>query len=251
MKCVRNSLTMRKLHTCITLFRQTPENLKGKKHSSQLWITRQIQDPYVEMAKRENYRCRSAYKLLEINERFKILQPGHVVIDCGAAPGSWTQVAINATNAKAKEDGVAVGTVFGIDKQPMFPIEGATLLSGMDFTVESSQNKMLELLKSRKANIVMSDMAPNASGVRALDHENIIRLVYSALKFALQITELNGTFLCKIWDGGKSQQLEKDLNKFYKHVRHIKPQATRDESTEKYFLAIGFKGLKSTSSNTT
>ncbi|OAD52660.1 Putative ribosomal RNA methyltransferase CG11447 [Eufriesea mexicana] len=251
MKNLRNFSAIRKLHTCIILFRQKPENLKGKKHSSQLWITRQIQDPYVERAKRENYRCRSAYKLLEINERFKILQPGHVVIDCGAAPGSWTQVAINVTNAKAKQDGVAVGIVFGIDKQPIYPIEGATLLSGMDFTDASSQNKILELLKSRKANVVMSDMAPNASGVRALDHENIIRLVYSALKFALQVTQIDGTFLCKLWDGGKSEQLEKDLNKFYKYVRNVKPQATRDESTEKYFLAMGFKGLRSTSSNTT
>ncbi|XP_076762461.1 mitochondrial rRNA methyltransferase 2 [Xylocopa sonorina] len=251
MTCLcRNLSIIRQIHTCSTLFRETARNLKGKKHSSQLWLTRQIQDPYVEKARRENYRCRSAYKLLEINERFKILQPGHIVIDCGAAPGSWTQVAVKVTNANAKEDS-AVGTVIGIDKQPIYPIEGATLLGGMDVTVAGSQNELLKVLKGRKADVVLSDMAPNASGVRDLDHENIIVLAYSALKFALNNTEINGTFVCKLWDGGKSEQLEKDLLKFYKHVKSVRPQATRDESTEKYFLARGFKGLKSTSSSTT
>ncbi|XP_050580335.1 rRNA methyltransferase 2, mitochondrial isoform X2 [Bombus affinis] len=141
----RNLLILRNLHSCTTLFREVPKNLKGKKHSSQLWLVRQLKDPYVEKAQKENYRCRSAYKLLEINDKFKILQPGHIVIDCGAAPGSWTQVAIKATNANAKEDG-DVGTVFGIDKQPIYPIEGATLLSGMDFTDPASQNLLLKHL---------------------------------------------------------------------------------------------------------
>ncbi|CAL7940770.1 unnamed protein product [Xylocopa violacea] len=251
MKCLCGNLfIIRGIRTGAALFRETPRNLKGKKHSSQLWIARQIQDPYVEKAKRENYRCRSAYKLLEINERFKILQPGHVVIDCGAAPGSWTQVAVKVTNANAKDDD-AVGTVIGIDKQPIYPIQGATLLGGMDFTNAQSQIELLKLLEGKKANVVLSDMAPNASGVRDLDHQNILVLAYSALKFALQTTEINGTFVCKMWDGGKSEQLEKDLLKFYKHVKNVRPQATRDDSTEKFFLARGFKGIKSTSSSTT
>ncbi|CAK9799597.1 rRNA methyltransferase 2, mitochondrial [Anthophora quadrimaculata] len=251
MKCsYRNLLIIRDLHTCNTLSRQVAQNLKGKKHSSQLWIMRQCQDPYVEKAKQENYRCRSAYKLLEINEKFKILQPGHIVIDCGAAPGSWTQVAIKLTNANGKTND-AVGTVFAIDKQPIYPIEGATLLGGMDFMAVDSQKNLLKLLKSDKVNVVLSDMAPNASGIRDIDHENIIQLAYSAFKFALQVTQIDGTFLCKIWDGGKSQQLEKDLLKFYKNVKSVRPQATRDESTEKFMLARGFKGIKSTSNSTT
>ncbi|KOC62341.1 Putative ribosomal RNA methyltransferase CG11447 [Habropoda laboriosa] len=251
MKCsYRNLLVIRDLHTCNTLFREAPSNLKGKKHSSQLWLMRQFQDPYVEMAKKENYRCRSAYKLLEINERFKILHPGHIVIDCGAAPGSWTQVAIKTTNATAKTDD-AVGTVFAIDKQSIYPIEGATLLGGMDFTTVETQSKLLKLLKGNKVNVVLSDMAPNASGVKDIDHENIIQLIYSAFKFALQVSQVDGTFLCKVWDGGKCQQLEKDLSRFYKTVKNVRPQATRDESTEKFLLARGFKGIKSTSSSTT
>ncbi|XP_026669445.1 rRNA methyltransferase 2, mitochondrial [Ceratina calcarata] len=240
-------ITIRDLHTCNPLLRETAKNLKGKSHSSQLWIMRQIRDPYVEMAKRENYRCRSAFKLIEINEKFKILQPGQIVIDCGAAPGSWTQVALKMTNADAKKDG-NVGTVIGIDKQPIYPIKGATLLGGMDFTVAKSQTELLNLLKGEKADVVLSDMAPNASGMRDLDHENIIRLGYAALKFALQVTKTDGTFVCKVWDGGKSELLEKDLLRFYKCVKNVRPQATRDESTEKFFLARGFKGIKNSTS---
>lgn len=243
-------LIIRNLHTYSTLFRETPQNLKGKKHSSQLWLTRQIEDPYVELAKRENYRCRSAYKLLEINERFKILEPGKIVIDCGAAPGSWTQVAVKLTNANAKQKS-AIGTVLGIDKQPIYPIEGATLLNGMDFMAATSQNKILNILNGRKVNVFLSDMAPNASGIRDLDHENIMKLVYSALKFALQIIHINGIFVCKLWDGKKSLQLEKDLTRFFKYVKNIRPKATRDESTEKFLIAREFKGIKSTSSNAT
>lgn len=238
---------IRRFHAGDALQRETARNLKGKTHSSQLWITRQIRDPYVEKARREHYRCRSAFKLLEINERFKILQPGHVVIDCGAAPGSWTQVAIKETNADGRNDG-DVGRVIGIDKQPIYPIEGATLLGGMDFTAEKTQADMLNLLKGEKADVVLSDMAPNASGIRDLDHENIIRLGYSALKFALRVTKTDGTFVCKVWDGGKSQLLENDLLRFYKSVKSVRPQATRDESTEKFFLAKGFKGVKNSTS---
>ncbi|XP_034176386.1 mitochondrial rRNA methyltransferase 2 [Osmia lignaria lignaria] len=244
-----NFLIAKDIHTSAKLFKETAKNLKGKKHSSQLWLTRQLKDPYVEKSKKESYRCRSAFKLLEINERFKILKPGQTVIDCGAAPGSWTQVAIKMTNANGKHDG-DVGTVIGIDKIPMYPIKGATLLGNMDFTNITSQKELLKLLKDEKAHVVLSDMAPNASGIKAMDHENIIKLAYTALKFALQITCLDGTFVCKVWDGEKSQQLEKDLLKFFKHVRNVRPEATRDESTEKFFLATGFKGIKTTSSST-
>ncbi|KZC13820.1 PREDICTED: rRNA methyltransferase 2, mitochondrial [Dufourea novaeangliae] len=245
----RNSLIIRKLHACATLFRQTPQNLKGKKHSSQLWLTRQIKDPYVEMAKQENYRCRSAFKLVEINERFKILSPGQVVIDCGAAPGSWTQVAVKETNADGKTDDL-IGKVVAIDKLSIHPIQGASILSKMDFTNVASQSELLNMLNGQKADVVLSDMAPNACGVRNLDHDNIIKLAYAAMKFALQVTRIDGTLLCKVWEGGMSQQLEKDLLRFYKTVKSVRPQATRDESTEKFFLARGFRGVKNTADGT-
>ncbi|XP_076632131.1 mitochondrial rRNA methyltransferase 2 [Colletes latitarsis] len=250
MKSLHTSfLIARNLYTCNTLFRQVPRNLKGKKHSSQLWLARQLQDPYVEMAKQENYRCRSAFKLLEINDRFNIFKPGQTVIDCGAAPGSWTQVAVKMTNADGKHNG-AIGNVIGIDRLPIYPIEGATLLSRTDFTDAASQDKVMELLKDNKADVVLSDMAPNASGIRDLDHDNIVKLVYAALMFALKTMRVDGTFVCKLWDGGKSQQLEKDLLRFYKSVKNVRPQATRDESTEKFFLARGFKGVEGISINT-
>ncbi|KAG7210583.1 hypothetical protein KM043_012101 [Ampulex compressa] len=220
-----------------------PKNLKGKKHSSQVWLTRHLQDPYVAKAKQENYRCRSAFKLLEINERFNILAPGDIVIDCGSAPGSWTQVAVNITNANGKKEG-PVGTVVGIDRLPVYPVEGATILSNMDFLTSEAQDAVHELLKGQKADVVLSDMAPNACGVKAIDHVNIIKLAYCALKFALKVTRVDGIFLTKVWDGDMSLQLEQDLLKFYEIVRNVRPQATRDDSAEKFLLAKGFKGVK-------
>nr|XP_031829047.1 rRNA methyltransferase 2, mitochondrial [Nomia melanderi] len=245
----RLSLTVRDLHTCPILFQEKAHSLKGKKHSSQLWLSRQIKDPYVERAKQENYRCRSAFKLLEIDERFNLLKPGHIVIDCGAAPGSWTQVAVKKTNADGKTND-PMGTVLAIDKLSIYPIEGASILSRMDFTNSLSQIELLKLLNNKKADIVLSDMAPNATGVKHLDHENIIKLVYSAMRFAMQVTKTGGLFLCKLWDGEMSQQLQKDLLRFYKTVKIIRPQATRSESAEQFFLAKDFRGIKSTASST-
>lgn len=231
------------MHTGCALFKETPRNLKGKKHSSQLWLTRQMRDPYVEKAKQENYRCRSAFKLLEINGRFRILSPGLTVIDCGAAPGSWTQVATTLTNAHGKKEG-PVGRVYGVDKLPFYPVEGATILGNMDFTNVKTQETLTKLLQGDKADVVLSDMAPNACGVREIDHDNIMLLAYAVLRFALQISKEEGTLVVKVWDGGKAQQFEQNLSKFYSSVKVVRPSATRDESTEKFFLARGFKGLK-------
>lgn len=244
MNCLyKNVSQTRSVYTNCALLKETPRSLKGKKHSSQLWLTRQIRDPYVEKAKQENYRCRSAFKLLQINEKYKILSPGLTVIDCGAAPGSWTQVATNLTNAHGKTQD-PIGKVYAIDKLPFFPVEGATVLGNMDFTIAKTQETLLGLLQDDKADVVLSDMAPNASGIRTIDHDNIILLAYAVLKFALQITKIHGTLVIKVWDGGKSQELEQNLSRFYNNVRVVKPDATRDESTEKFFLARGFKGLK-------
>lgn len=233
----------RSVHTGRALLKETPRNLKGKKHSSQLWLARQLRDPYVEKARQENYRCRSAFKLLEINERFRILGPGMTVIDCGAAPGSWTQVATNLTNAHGKREG-PVGRVYAVDKLPFYPVEGATILGNMDFTSVKTQKTLNELLQGDKADVVLSDMAPNASGVREIDHDNIMLLAYAVLRFALQIGRAQSAFVVKVWDGGKAQQFEQNLYKFYNSVKVIRPDATRDDSTEKFFLARGFKGLK-------
>lgn len=241
---------IRNFHAGAALCREKPQNLKGKKHSSQLWLMRQLKDPYVELARRENYRCRSAFKLLEVDERYNILKPGQTVIDCGAAPGSWTQVAVEKTNADGRFPRNPIGTVIAIDKQSIYPIEGANILSKMDFTTATSQAELFKLLQDRKADVVLSDMAPNSTGMRELDQENIAKLVYAAMKFALQVTKTDGTFVCKIWDGGMSQQIEQDLLRFYRTVKNVRPQATRDDSTEKFFLARGFRGIKSKADST-
>ncbi|XP_011143453.1 rRNA methyltransferase 2, mitochondrial isoform X2 [Harpegnathos saltator] len=244
MNSLRQNVSLtRSVHVACTLLKETPRNLKHKKHSSQQWLVRQLRDPYVEKAKQERYRCRSAFKLLEIQERFNIFKPGQVVVDCGAAPGSWTEVAVNAINASGKKDG-SVGKVFAVDKLPFYPVEGAVVLSGMDFTSASTQEELRKTMQDDKADVVLSDMAPNASGVREIDHDNIIMLAYSAMKFALQMNKPDGTFVVKIWDGRKTQQLEQDMLRFYNRVRIVRPNATRDESTEMFFLARDFKGLK-------
>ncbi|XP_011874396.1 PREDICTED: rRNA methyltransferase 2, mitochondrial [Vollenhovia emeryi] len=240
----RSVLRTRGVHTGGALLKETPRNLKGKKHSSQLWLARQLRDPYVELAKQEKYRCRSAFKLLEINERFSVLEPGLTVIDCGAAPGSWTQVAANLTNAHGKKVDTPVGRVYAVDRLPFYPVEGATILGNMDFTKPKTQETLSELLRGDKVDIVLSDMAPNASGMREIDHDNIMLLAYAALRFALQISKAQGSLVVKVWDGGKAPQFEENLSKFYSSVRVVRPDATRDESTEKFFLARGFKGLK-------
>lgn len=239
----RGVLRLRHVHTGCALLKEAPHNLKGKKHSSQLWLARQIRDPYVEKARQENYRCRSAFKLLEIDKKFKILRPGLTVIDCGAAPGSWTQVATNLTNAHGKRE-EPVGRVYAVDRLPFYPVEGATVLGNMDFTSARTQEVLSELLQEDKADVILSDMAPNASGVREMDHDNIMLLAYTALRFALRMSKAQGVLVVKVWDGGKAQQFEETLTRFYSSVRIVRPDATRDESTEQFFLARGFKGLK-------
>ncbi|KAI4494104.1 hypothetical protein M0802_009258 [Mischocyttarus mexicanus] len=243
MRFLNNILITRFVHTCTLLLREKPNNLKGKKRSSKLWLERQLRDPYVEKAKQEKYRCRSAFKLLEINESKKIFNFGDTVIDCGASPGSWTQVAVNLTNANGVKNG-PVGKVIAIDRLPIFPIEGATVIGQMDFTTAEAHEKLYELLKQTKANVILSDMAPNATGVRELDHENIMKLAYCALKFAFQVLSKNGVFITKVWDGPKTMQLQEDLSKFYTTVKLFRPNATRSESSETYLIAKGFKGLK-------
>ncbi|XP_044739272.1 rRNA methyltransferase 2, mitochondrial [Chrysoperla carnea] len=236
----------RKFSTGLKLYEKiVPTNLKGKKVSSQQWLTRQLNDPYVEKAKMMNYRCRSAFKLIEIDDKNSFLKPGQTVIDCGAAPGSWTQVAVLRCNADGKQK-KKIGTVIGIDKLQIYPLEGAQLLGNMDFTLKESQLKILQLLNNAKLDVVLSDMAPNATGVRSMDQENILNLCYSVLKFAVQMSNDGGTLLVKVWDGGGVPKLCKDIEKFYNHVKIIKPNASRSDSAEKFLLGRGFKGLKTT-----
>jgi 23S rRNA (uridine2552-2'-O)-methyltransferase len=136
------------------------------------------------------------------------------------------------------------GQVIAVDRNPIYPIEGAILMGGVDFTTASAQAKVMELLDGKKVNVVLSDMAPNATGVHEMDHDNIVHLAYTALRFALQVSCVGGSVLLKIWDGHESNRLEQDIAKFYRYVKTVKPPASRGDSAEKFILARMFKGLK-------
>lgn len=215
--------------------------------SSHRWTTRQAKDPYARAAGAEGYRARSAFKLLEIDAKHQIFYPDMTVIECGAAPGAWTQVTVNSQTGryrKTVKSSTGSSLIIGCDLLPIQPIEGATLLPERDFTDPDTQKDIKELMRGRFADLVLSDMAPNASGDNALDHDAIVKLVYSALRFSVLHSAEGAAFLAKIWDGNRSGKLEEDLRKFYKHVKTIKPKSSRKESAEKYVLAQGFRGLK-------
>ncbi|XP_055609031.1 rRNA methyltransferase 2, mitochondrial-like [Uranotaenia lowii] len=235
----------RRLHTFSQSFTKViPSNLKGKKKSSQEWLTRQLNDPFVERAKMLNYRCRSAFKLLEIDQKYGIIKPGFNVIDCGAAPGSWSQIAVKQSNADGSLADKPKGMVIGVDLLQVYPIKHATILGNSDFTRPETQNRIRELLADRRVDCVLSDMAPNATGVRSLDQENIITLCYSVLRFAILMSSKNASLLVKIWDNNEVPTLEKNMAKYYEQVRRIKPRASRSDSAEAFILARGFIGVE-------
>ncbi|XP_060521846.1 rRNA methyltransferase 2, mitochondrial isoform X2 [Cylas formicarius] len=217
---------------------------KSKGVSSNHWLSRQLSDPYVEKAKMMNFRCRSAFKLIEMDDKLKLLKPGQVVIDCGAAPGSWTQVAVKRVNADNCDNKQPQGKVVAIDKQLIYPLEGAIIIGNLDFTNPDSQNRILGVLKGEKADIVISDMAPSATGIRYLDYENIVKLCYLALKFALQISKPGASVLLKLWQCADAKTLQDDMLKFYKTVKIVKPKASRSDSAEIFMLGRDFHGLE-------
>jgi len=226
--------------------KQQPNNLKGKSKSSQEWLTRQLADPYVEKARMLNYRCRSAFKLLEMDDKYKILKPGDVVLDCGAAPGSWTQVAVQRTNANGKLERAPLGAVYSIDLLHFHAVPGATIFGGMDFTTPLAKERLRESLAGRQVNCVLSDMAPNATGVRMLDQESITNLCYEVLKFALAMSAPQANLVVKIWDNGDVPKLERDMLCYYEKVKRVKPRGSRGDSAEHFLLARGFKGYPPT-----
>ncbi|CAL8122486.1 unnamed protein product [Orchesella dallaii] len=294
------------IHSSCSAFKIIPNNLTGKSKSSQEWLSRQLNDPYVKKAHEMNYRARSAFKLIEIDDKVKILKPGQIVLECGAAPGAWTQVIVQRINSdgkgtgiKKRRKGMGVGTVIGIDLLPIAPLEGAIFLDGCDFTSLESVQKIKDILAmNRKARIigdssineevgigvrdgmvvgevgrdelkfgeevadkedtgeggnekngestngdtnglvdvVLSDMAPNATGQRSTDHPRIVRLVESALVFAIKNGKSGGHFLAKVWDGSDVKRLEGFLEKYYEKVSRHKPPSSRSDSSELFIL---------------
>lgn len=208
---------------------------KKRKLGSTLWLERQLNDPYVAAAKQEGWRSRAAFKLIQLDERFKLLRPGMKVLDLGAAPGGWTQVAVGKVKAQEGR-----GRVIGIDLLDMDAIDGATLMKG-DFTHDDAPQLLKDALLG-PADLVLSDMAANTIGDRGTDHLRIMMLAEMAAHFAAEVLAPGGAFVCKLFQGGAEKTLLDFLKKNFKTVRHAKPDASRAGSAETYVVAQGFRG---------
>ncbi|XP_067130958.1 rRNA methyltransferase 2, mitochondrial [Centruroides vittatus] len=236
-------LSKRNFNLTSLSFKIIPDNLKGKSKSSQEWLTRQLNDVYVKKSRYESYRARSAYKLIEIDDKYKLFKPGMIVIDCGAAPGSWSQVAIKRVTGNNNENHIE-GKVIALDIIHVAPIDGVTILQEADFKNPSTQKKIIDILDGSNADIVLSDMAPRASGIKELDVTNIISLAYNVLQFSIRILSVGGSILCKVWDGDGVNDLEMNMKKFFSSVRRTKPPSSRMDSAELFLLGKDFKGVK-------
>jgi 23S rRNA (uridine2552-2'-O)-methyltransferase len=202
---------------------------KGRTGASQRWLSRQLNDPYVAAAKQQGWRSRAAFKLLELDDRFHLIRRGALVVDLGAAPGGWSQAAVQR----------GAGRVVGVDLLPVDPVTGATLLLG-DFTDPAMPTLLAEQLGG-KADLVLSDMAPNTTGHVATDHLRIMALADAALAFALEVLTEGGGFVAKVFQGGSERQMLEQLKRHFTSVRHAKPPASRKESSELYVVATGFR----------
>jgi 23S rRNA (uridine2552-2'-O)-methyltransferase len=194
------------------------------------WLRRQLNDPYVVAAKQLGWRSRAAFKLLELDDRFHMIRRDARVVDLGAAPGGWTQVALRR----------GAGTVLGVDLLPMDPVPGATLLTG-DFN-DPDMPAQLTAMLGGKADLVLSDMAPNTTGHAATDHLRIMALAELAVVFAREVLAPNGSFVAKVFQGGSERAMLEGLKRNFASVRHAKPPASRKESSELYVVAMGFRG---------
>lgn len=213
---------------------------RGRKLSSTLWLQRQLNDPYVKRAKAEGMRGRAAYKILETDDKYRFLVPGARVVDLGCAPGGWCQVASKRVNALGDRAGKKVGTVLGIDLQEVEPIAGCEI-HVLDFLDDGADDKVKAWLGGQ-ADVVMSDMAAASSGHKQTDHLKIIALCEAAAYFAFDVLEEGGTFVAKVLAGGAEGELQHVLKQRFKKVSNFKPGASRQDSSEKFVVAQGFKG---------
>ncbi len=213
---------------------------RGRKLSSTRWLERQLNDPYVKRANAEGYRGRAAFKILELDEKFRFLVPGARVVDLGCAPGGWLQVAVKRVNALGEKSGKRIGTVLGVDLQEVEPVAGATA-HVLDFMEDDADIKVKEWLGG-KADVVMSDMAAASSGHKQTDHLRIMALCETAAYFAFDVLEEGGTFVAKVLAGGAEGDLQKLLKQKFEKVANVKPPASRSDSSEKFVVATGFRG---------
>jgi 23S rRNA (uridine2552-2'-O)-methyltransferase len=211
------------------------DHLKSDKRrtlSSRTWLERQLNDPYVLRAKREGFRSRAAYKLAELDDKYRVLKPGGRVVDLGAAPGGWSEIALRRVGAG--------GRVIALDILDMKPIGGVEFLK-LDF-LDPAAPERLKAILGGKADVVLSDMAANATGHRKTDHLRIMALAEAAVQFAGEVLDNGGTFLCKVLQGGTESVLLAELKREFETVKHVKPPASRTDSAELYLLARGFRG---------
>ena len=208
-----------------------------KLRSNRAWIERHINDPFVKRSRQEGYRARSVYKLIELNEKEKLIRPGMCVVDLGAAPGSWTQV---VREKLAGKDGEVRGTIIAMDILPMDPIDGVTFLQG-DLREQEVADKLTEIIGDKQVDLVLSDMAPNLSGIAAADAARCLLLNELALEFCLEHLKDNGVFVTKVFQGSGFSQYVETLKKHFKTVLTRKPEASRDTSAEVYMVAKHIK----------
>jgi 23S rRNA (uridine2552-2'-O)-methyltransferase len=205
---------------------------KRRTLSSRTWLERQLSDPYVARAKREGFRSRAAYKLAEIDDKYRVLKPGAHVVDLGAAPGGWSEIAAKRAGAN--------GRVIALDILDMKPVPGVEFLQ-LDFLDDTAPERLKSMLGG-KADVVLSDMAANATGHRKTDHLRIMALAEAAAAFAREVLGRGGVFLCKVLQGGTEGALLAELKREFESVKHVKPPASRSDSAELYLLARGFRG---------
>jgi 23S rRNA (uridine2552-2'-O)-methyltransferase len=213
---------------------------KSRSLSSKLWLERQLNDPYVARAKREGFRGRAAFKLIEIDDKHRLFKKGARVVDLGAAPGGWSQVAARRVGAGEGRAGDASGRVVGIDLLDMPPIAGVDFIQ-LDFLDPRAPDRLKDILRGA-ADVVLSDMAANATGHRKTDHLKIMALAEAAADFAREVLTPGGAFLCKVLQGGTETALLASLKRDFASVKHVKPAASRADSAELYLLATGFRG---------
>jgi len=209
---------------------------KGRKIASTRWLQRQLNDPYVEEAKRRGYRSRAAFKLIEMDDKYRVLRPGMIVLDLGAAPGGWSQIAAERVGAAGGK-----GQVLAVDLAAIEPLLGVEVLT-LDVSDEAAAAAIRAGLRGDRADVVLSDMASPATGHRATDHLRVVALVEVALDLAEIVLKPGGTFLAKVFQGGAGGELVARLKRSFAKVQHVKPKASRPESPEVYVLATGFRG---------
>ncbi len=216
------------------------KSARGRKLSSTRWLERQLNDPYVRRARDEGYRGRAAFKILELDDKYRFLVPGARVVDLGCAPGGWCQVAVKRVNALGEKSGKARGTVLGIDLQEVEPIAGAEIHQ-LDFMEDGADDKVKAWLGG-PADVVMSDMAASSSGHKQTDHLRIVALCEAAAELAFDVLEPGGTFVAKVLAGGAEGGLQTLLKQRFDKVANVKPPASRQDSSEKFVVAQGFRG---------